>query len=74
MQPRVYQMLSKIVIIFILLAIFFALGSGLYYLVKGGDAGNKTVKALTSRIILTLVLLAFLLLAAHFGWIKPHDL
>ena len=67
-------MLSKIVIIFILLAIFFALGSGLYYLVKGGDAGNKTVKALTSRIILTLVLLAFLLLAAHFGWIKPHDL
>ena len=67
-------MLSKIVIIFILLAIFFALGSGLYYLVKGGDAGNKTVKALTSRIILTLVLLVFLLLAAHFGWIKPHDL
>ncbi|NDH08193.1 MAG: twin transmembrane helix small protein [Gammaproteobacteria bacterium] len=67
-------MLSKIVIIFILLAIFFALGSGLYYLVKEGNAGTKTVKALTSRIVLTIVLLIFLLVAAHVGWIKPHDL
>jgi hypothetical protein len=67
-------MLSKIVIIFILLAIFFALGSGLYYLIKEGNAGTKTVKALTWRIALTIGLLLFLLLGAHFGWIRPHDL
>jgi len=67
-------MLSKIVIIFVLLAIFFALGSGLYYLVKEGNTGTKTVQALTWRILLTIGLLIFLLVGAHFGWIKPHDL
>jgi hypothetical protein len=67
-------MLPKIVIIFILFAIFFALGSSLYYLVKEGNQGIKTVKMLTWRILLTIALLIFLGIAGHFGWIKPHDI
>jgi putative copper export protein len=66
-------MLTKIVIIFILFAIFFALGSGLYYLVKEGNQGMKTVKALSWRIGLTIFLLIFLLVASHFGLIQPHN-
>ena len=65
-------MLSKIVIIFILMGIFFALGSGLYYLVKEKNQGLKTVKALTWRIILTIVLLCFLVFGAYMGWFQPN--
>ena len=67
-------MLAKIVIIFILVAVFFALGSSLYYLVKDGNQGLKTVKMLTWRILLTIGLFIFLGIASHLGWIKPHDL
>lgn len=71
---RVYQMLAKIIIIFILFAIFFALGSSLYYLVKDGNQGLKTVKMLTWRILLTIGLFIFLGIASHLGWIQPHDI
>ena len=67
-------MLSKIVIIFILFGIFFALGSGLYYLVKEGNQGFKTVKALSWRIALTLILFLFLIVGTEFGIIQPHGL
>jgi hypothetical protein len=67
-------MLTKIVIIFILLAVIFALGISLYYMVKDGDKGLRTTKALTWRIILTITLLCFILLAYHFGWIHPNHL
>ena len=67
-------MLSKIVIIFILFAIFFALGSSLYYLVKEGNQGMKTVKMLTWRIMLTIGLFIFLGIASHLGWIQAHDI
>ena len=67
-------MLSKIVIIFILFAIFFALGSSLYFLVKEGNQGMKTVKMLTWRIMLTIGLFIFLGIASHFGWIQAHDI
>lgn len=65
-------MFAKIVIIFILIGIFFALGSGLYYLVKDGSESHKTVKALTWRIILTIVLLSFLVIGAYLGWFHPN--
>ena len=65
-------MLSKIVIIFILMGIFFALGSGLYYLVKEKNQGFNTVKALTWRIALTILLLGFLVFGAYMGWFQPN--
>lgn len=65
-------MFPKIVIIFILFGIFFALGSGLYYLVKEKNQGMKTVKALTWRIALTIVLLSFLVIGTYLGWFHPN--
>jgi predicted histidine transporter YuiF (NhaC family) len=67
-------MLAKIITIFILFAVFFALGSSLYYLVKDGNQGLKTVKMLTWRILLTIGLFIFLGIASHFGWIRPHNI
>jgi len=66
-------MLTKIVIIFILIAVFFALGLSLYYMVKYVDASLRTTKALTWRIILTILLLIFIGLAYHFDWIHPNN-
>ena len=65
-------MLTKIVIIFILIAVIFALSCSLYFMVKDGDAGRRTTKALTWRIIFTIGLLLFIGLAYHFEWIRPN--
>ena len=67
-------MLFKIVIIFILFAVFFALGSSLFYLVKDGNNSTKTVKMLTWRIAISIFLLILLVVASHFGFIKPHEI
>jgi len=67
-------MLFKIVIIFILFAVFFALGSSLFYLVKDGNNSTKTVKMLTWRIAISIFLLILLVVASHFGLIKPHEI
>jgi hypothetical protein len=66
-------MLTKIVIIFILIAIIFALGSSLYFLVRDGEKKARTVKALTWRIILTIALIIFICVAYHYDWIHPNQ-
>ena len=67
-------MLTKIVIIFMLFAIIFALGAGLFYLMKNEADNQKMVKALTWRIIITISMLAFILIAYHFDWIHPNQM
>ena len=67
-------MLSKAIIIIAMLIILLALGSGLFYLVKDTGNTNRTVKALTWRIALSLILFIFLILSFYMGWIKPHGL
>ena len=66
-------MLTKIVIIFMLFAIIFALAVSLYFLIKNQNDNNQTVKALTWRIVITIALILFILTAYHFGWIHPND-
>ncbi len=63
--------LIKLLVIVILLAIVFSLGSALYQLTRGGDS-QKMVKALTWRIALSVVLFALLLLAYSTGLLQPH--
>ncbi|MDE2089425.1 MAG: twin transmembrane helix small protein [Gammaproteobacteria bacterium] len=67
-------MLIKIIIVFMLLLILFSLGSGLVYLIKDNGHSERTVKALTVRITLSLIL--FILLMAGFatGLITPHGI
>ena len=64
-------MAIKIFIIIGLLLIIYSLGSALIFLVKDHGEGDRTVKRLTWRISLSLVLLLFLWLAYYLGWIEP---
>jgi len=62
----------KLVMLLILGAIIYSLGSGLYYLNK--DKGSaKVARALAWRIALSIGLLAFLLIGAQMGWISPNS-
>ncbi|MGC1951956.1 MAG: twin transmembrane helix small protein [Gammaproteobacteria bacterium] len=65
-------MLTKVLIIAVFLTILGSLASGLLFLVKDKGQSDRTIKALTLRISLSvfLFLLLFLLFAA--GLITPH--
>ncbi|OGV52245.1 MAG: hypothetical protein A3F46_02590 [Legionellales bacterium RIFCSPHIGHO2_12_FULL_42_9] len=67
-------MLAKLIVVITLLIILFALGSSLFFLVKDEGKRNRTVKALTWRIGLSLTLFVFLFIAFSLGWIKPHSI
>ncbi|MFC3909228.1 twin transmembrane helix small protein [Legionella dresdenensis] len=65
-------MLAKAIIITVMLIILVALGSSLLFLVRDTGDTKRTVKALTVRIGLSLLLFIFLFIAFSLGWIKPH--
>ena len=67
-------MLFKVTVFSLMLVILFSLGSGLFYLLKMDKDPSRIVKALTWRVILSLVLVLFLLIAHWFGWISPHEI
>ena len=59
----------KIVVILFLVFIVGSLASALYFLVKDKGQGERTVRALTVRVVLSLVLFALLMLGLLF---RPH--
>jgi hypothetical protein len=61
----------RVVVITILLVIIFSLGSALYYLIADKGQGERTVKALTVRVGLSLALILFLLIGMATGLIRP---
>jgi TRAP-type C4-dicarboxylate transport system permease large subunit len=63
----------KAILIILLGFIFFSLGSALYFLVHDKKSSNRSVKALTWRILLSLLLFLILMLAYAMGWITPHQ-
>ncbi|HKJ71219.1 MAG TPA: twin transmembrane helix small protein [Gammaproteobacteria bacterium] len=67
-------MLTKAFIILVLVVILASLGSGLFYLMRDQGSGERTVRALTIRISLSLVLFALLMLAYALGLIQPHGI
>ncbi|KQT36295.1 MULTISPECIES: twin transmembrane helix small protein [unclassified Methylophilus] len=62
-------MLIKIATVLVLLVIIGSLFSALVFLLKDKRGSDRTVKALTMRIGLSIVLFLLLILAAHFGYI-----
>jgi small neutral amino acid transporter SnatA (MarC family) len=65
-------MLTKIIVVLFLFAIIGSLGSGLYYLVKDKGSSDRTVRALTVRISLSVLLFILLMLAYATGLLQPH--
>jgi uncharacterized membrane protein SpoIIM required for sporulation len=69
------DLMFKIPVILLLVAIVFSLFEGMYYLSKDDGKRNKTrvVRALTVRIVLSFVLFSMLIAGYFFGWIEPHS-
>jgi len=65
-------MLAKLLVILVFLAIIGSLASGLVFLVKDQGKSDRTVKALTWRIGLSVSLFALLFVLFATGLIAPH--
>ena len=64
-------MLTKIIAVLLLIAMIVSLFMGLYYLVKDRGQTNRTLKALTWRISIWVVLFALLAGTAYLGYLEP---
>ena len=67
-------MLTKVVIVVILLGILSSLGMALFHMVKGQGSSERTARALTVRIGVSIMLFALLLVLGATGVINPHGI
>jgi len=67
-------MLFKIIIISLLFIILISLGTALFSMMKNQPESNRTVKALTVRISLSIALLILIMIGYSLGLITPHSL
>lgn len=67
-------MVGKLIIVAFLVVILYNLGAGLYYMMVDKGTTNRTVKALTRRIALSVGLILIVMFSIWMGWITPHDL
>jgi hypothetical protein len=68
------EMLIRIAVIVMLIAIVASLGSALFHLSRGKGDSKRMVRALTVRIGLSVVLFVLLMIAWYAGLISPHGL
>ena len=64
----------KILVVIILFAIVFSLGSALFHLSRGKGDSKKMARALTIRVGLSVALFILLMLAWYNGLITPHSI
>lgn len=67
-------MWTRVVIVGFLAFIVFNLGAGLYYMMRDKGGSDRTLKALTWRIGLSVLLFALLMLGFATGIIEPHGI
>lgn len=67
-------MLQKLIIVAFLVVIVYNLGAGLYYMISDKSKTDRTVKALTRRIALSVGLILLIVLGIFTGVIKPHGI
>ena len=65
-------MITKIIVILFLLAIVGSLFSGLFFLMKDKGASERTVRALTVRVSLSVLLFILLIIGFATGLLQPH--
>ncbi|MEO1944538.1 MAG: twin transmembrane helix small protein [PS1 clade bacterium] len=62
-------------VIVLIIAILFALATGLIGLLKGGEKGSdKLFKSLVTRVGLSVSLFVLLMFAGYMGWIEPNSI
>lgn len=64
----------KIIVLLLMVLILVSLASGLYYLVKDKGSSDRTVKALTWRVVLSVALFALLVAGYYLGFIPRTGL
>jgi succinate dehydrogenase/fumarate reductase cytochrome b subunit len=67
-------MITTIVILILLAAIVYNLGAGLYFMMTDKGQTDRTVKALTRRIGLSVLLIVLVIVGILAGVIKPHGI
>lgn len=65
-------MLIKIFVIILFLMILGSLASALFHLLLSKESNDKTVRALTIRIGLSVLVFIILIVSVQFGWIQPR--
>ena len=73
-QSPTLREVMKILVILILIVIVFSLGSALFYLVRDKGQSERTARALTLRVGLSIVLFVILMAGYHLGLIRPSGL
>lgn len=66
--------LKTLVIVAFLIVIVWNLGAGMYYMMVDKGGSDRTVKALTKRIALSVGLFALLVVGILTGVVKPHGI
>ena len=65
-------MLSTVFIVVFFIAIVYNLGAGLYFMMTDKGDSDRTLKALTRRIALSVLLIALVIIGIWTGIIRPH--
>ena len=65
-------MFTKILVVVILFTIIGSLFSGLFFLIRDKGASDRTVRALTVRISLSVLLFVLLMIGYATGLLQPH--
>ena len=66
--------MEKLIIIAFIILIIWNLGAGLYYMMVDKGKTNRTVKSLSWRIGLSVLLIGLLFIGIITGFIKPHGI
>ena len=67
-------LIFKIIVVLLLLAVIVSLASGMFFLVHDKGESDRTVKSLTTRIILSIALFLVLFIGYFTGLIQPHGI
>jgi len=65
-------MLMRLLVILFIVTILASLGSALFFMIRDRGNSNRTVKALTLRVIISIVLFLTLTISFHNGWITTR--
>lgn len=71
---RGFMSIGKLIVVLMLIAIIASLGVALAQMIRDKGQIDRTVKALTVRVILSIALFIFLMVAFATGLLTPHSI